>query len=75
MEENQIDSIIAFACKLKFSISSTQRTVKNNFEIKPYKFHRVYEFSEQHEIQWLDFCNWFRLHEVDPQKVSFSNGK
>ena len=75
MEKNRTDSIRSVSRKLDFSKSSTQRMLKNNFNMKPYKFHRAQELNMHHQIQRSQFCDWFLRNKVDPQKVICSDEK
>ncbi len=75
MDQHPQTSIRREARKLDFSYYTTQKTMKHDLKLKPYKLHRCQELTENHKFQRLNFCHWISQTNMDPQKIIFSDEK
>ena len=69
------DSVRKVARKLNFSKSFVHQTLRNELKMKPYKFYKSQELTENHKKQRNEFCQWVITCEIDPQKIIFSDEK
>lgn len=61
--------------KLNASRSKVRRTLRFDLKMYPYKFHRSQILNSSQKEQRLNFCNWILEHEIDPNKIIFSDEK
>ena len=74
-ERRPEDSLRNVARKLDFSKTYVHKIAKNELKLKPYKFHKSQELTENHKKQRNEFCEWVVTSKIDPQKIIFSDEK
>jgi hypothetical protein len=73
--EDPQTSLRRIARKLDFTLGTTYRILREDIKMKPYKFQRSQELTEDHIKQRLDFCCRINSSDIDPQKIIFTDEK
>jgi hypothetical protein len=75
VRKNPATSIRRISRDLSIPISTTYKIMRSDLHLKPFKYHRSQELTEQHKRQRLEFCHWILASNIDPQKVIFTDEK
>ena len=75
IQQHPTNSIRQIAKRLDFTTSTTHKILRKQLKMKPYKFHKCQELSEDHKSQRLNFCSWMIDSNIEPQKIIFTDEK
>ena len=75
IQDNPVSSVRQVSRKVGVSKTTVHRKLKFDLKLKPYKFNRCQQLTENHREQRLEFCRWIEERNIDVQKVIFTDEK